>query len=220
MVEPDGLMPTRQFDSVDPATRVALIEAAAAEFSEHGYEAGSLNRIITEAGVSKTKFYRWFDDKADLWRTVVRHLVGRFLTRMAMPAAPMVDPASFWGEVRRQWRLTLAVYAEWPPAAGLVRELARSALVGDGSGALAEAVATIRASLEVLIRVGQHVGAVRTDLPFDLVLALAAGTSDSVDVWLAEHPEVLADPEASDALADDLTDLMRRMATPSTVEAQ
>ncbi|WP_062520629.1 TetR/AcrR family transcriptional regulator [Demequina silvatica] len=49
-----------------PAVRDAIVDAAAAQFAEHGIRAVSADRILAEAGFSKVTFYRHFPTKDDV----------------------------------------------------------------------------------------------------------------------------------------------------------
>lgn len=51
--------------------RDALIGAALDEFSEHGYDAVSLNRILSAAGMSKGQMYHHFANKEALYLALV-----------------------------------------------------------------------------------------------------------------------------------------------------
>lgn len=48
-------------------TAEKLIAAAAAEFNEHGYSGTDTNRIARRAGFAPQTFYRWFEDKIDVF---------------------------------------------------------------------------------------------------------------------------------------------------------
>lgn len=54
----------------DAATR--LLQAATAEFVEHGYEGTSTNRISERAGFAPQTFYRWYKDKLDIFVAVYK----------------------------------------------------------------------------------------------------------------------------------------------------
>lgn len=53
-----------------PDTRANLIEAAIAEFDEHGFEATNSNRIARRAGYAPQTFYRHFADKTAIFLAV------------------------------------------------------------------------------------------------------------------------------------------------------
>ncbi|MGZ6778418.1 MAG: TetR/AcrR family transcriptional regulator, partial [Mycobacterium sp.] len=60
-------MPTVTWARVDPSRRAAVIAAAEAEFSAHGFSRGSLNVIARRAGVAKGSLFQYFADKRDLY---------------------------------------------------------------------------------------------------------------------------------------------------------
>ena len=53
-----------------------LIEAALNEFSTHSYENASLNKIIKKAGISKGLFYYHFEDKKELYSSILKIAAG------------------------------------------------------------------------------------------------------------------------------------------------
>ncbi|HHO50126.1 MAG TPA: TetR/AcrR family transcriptional regulator, partial [Deltaproteobacteria bacterium] len=193
-------MPTKRFRGLEEERQQQLLVAAAAEFSAHGYQAASFNRIIERAGVSKGAMYYYFEDKADLYATVVRDAVAR-LVEVSTPVGEATDPASFWLEIREMVRATLEQYRIDPYLAGLVRSLTRDGLP-------VAPVEEIRAMSSVwftqMMQLGQSLGAVRHDLPVDLMLAIAIGASEGFDVWLADRIGELTD-EALDELAETVT---------------
>lgn len=54
-------------------TRARLLDAAAAEFADRGFGGASLDRIAERAGFSRGAVYSNFDDKADLFVSVLDH---------------------------------------------------------------------------------------------------------------------------------------------------
>ena len=52
-------------------TRLAILDAAAAEFDEHGYEGARLERIVERTGATKGAVYFHFRSKLDIARALV-----------------------------------------------------------------------------------------------------------------------------------------------------
>lgn len=55
----------------DPAKRNQILDGAKRCFMSLGFEAASMNEITTEAGVSKGTIYVYFEDKEDLFKSLI-----------------------------------------------------------------------------------------------------------------------------------------------------
>ena len=64
-------MPKDTFLNLHEEKRDFIEEAALDEFSEHGYEASSINRIVDAARIAKGSFYQYFEDKGDLFKHIL-----------------------------------------------------------------------------------------------------------------------------------------------------
>ena len=93
------VVPRPRFAKLDPEKRRAILDAAMEEFASSGYERASYNRIIERAGVSKGAMYYYFDDKEDLFTTVVQQVMelamGQFTEFPAFESA-----TEFWNATR------------------------------------------------------------------------------------------------------------------------
>jgi len=57
----------RPRQSREETTAERLLQAAASEFNEHGFGGTDTNRIARRAGFAPQTFYRWFQDKVDIF---------------------------------------------------------------------------------------------------------------------------------------------------------
>jgi AcrR family transcriptional regulator len=75
---PDHAMPVPETRRTrDPeATRLAILEAATAEFSAHGYAGGRVDDIAARTATSKRMIYYYFGGKAQLYAAVLEQLYG------------------------------------------------------------------------------------------------------------------------------------------------
>lgn len=64
-------MPKQTFLNLPQEKRTAIINASVDEFAAYGFEAASINRIVANSGISKGSFYQYFEDKADVFKTLV-----------------------------------------------------------------------------------------------------------------------------------------------------
>jgi AcrR family transcriptional regulator len=86
------MRPLRSRRSPEP-TSERLLEAATAEFNEHGFGGTDTNRIARRAGFAPQTFYRWFEDKLDVfikiydrWRRDELATLSRLLAENASDA--------------------------------------------------------------------------------------------------------------------------------------
>jgi AcrR family transcriptional regulator len=206
-------MPLTRFEKLDPQRRERLVTAAAREFAFEGYEAASLGRIAEEAGVSKPSLYYYFEDKADLYATIVREAWRRLSPqghvdlqsldgRSFWPALEAFHLASFERSRREPWLLAVWKQAYHPPPSGIA------------AGAVADVFEGGRSFLKSLLRRGQELGVVRRDLPEELLIAVFTGADDAADHWLVDHWDRLG-PEEVERLSRRVFETMRRLLAPS-----
>lgn len=208
-------MPRQRFHKLSKEKRNAILTAAAEAFAEHGYETASQNRIIAEAGISKGAFYYYFDDKEDLYATVLASALGRLLQRVGAPhAVGSVD--DYWQQCLQIYRRSLHFWQEEPTSAALVRRLD----LGDAPSI--KALANLRQQIDgfwrQFVTIGQNIGAVRADLPLDLLVRILDGATSAIDVWVAERVSELS-VEKLDELANTLVIMLRRMSAPDPMPA-
>jgi AcrR family transcriptional regulator len=198
-----------RFEKLDPDKRAAILRHAAEEFAEHGFDNASYNRIIERCGLSKGAIYYYFDDKEDLYCTVLEDKVRRIIIDVGR-VEETESAGAYWREVEAWYGRSLRLFQKDPTAIALLRGLLR---VGEKSGALGHLRAAGRAWMDDVIARGQSLGAVRDDLPEGLLEHVFMGLEEAIDRWLADR---IGDLEAAeiDRLSRTLTDLFRRLAKP------
>lgn len=65
--------PAKQGRPTDDAKRLAIIEAAASSFFDHGFAATAIEQVAADAGVSKVTVYNQFGTKRALFGAAVEH---------------------------------------------------------------------------------------------------------------------------------------------------
>lgn len=65
------------FDNIPPEKRCRIIETATMEFAKKGYHDASISNIASKSGVSVGSIYKYFDNKQDLFLTIVDHSISR-----------------------------------------------------------------------------------------------------------------------------------------------
>jgi AcrR family transcriptional regulator len=74
-------------------TRRRILKAAFAEFYRNGFQGGSLNRIVEEAGTTKGALFHHFEGKNDLGYAVVEEVIQPHIKALWFdPLADSIDP--------------------------------------------------------------------------------------------------------------------------------
>ncbi|HTL42203.1 MAG TPA: TetR/AcrR family transcriptional regulator [Pseudolysinimonas sp.] len=205
-------MPRPRFDKLTAGQQAAILEAAAAEFAAHGYAGASLNRIIDAAKISKGSMYYYFDDKEDLYAHVLRReIVGLVERTGPVPVPDTPDPEEFWRVLTEAYLGLLRVMRDSPRTATLLRGWL-SAAPGPGlDAAQHDAEREVLPWIAQTLAAGRRAGAVRDDLPDGLLIALAMGIGQAIDVWLITQPP---DDAELPQIVNQMMDLMRRALAP------
>ncbi|MCY6370982.1 TetR/AcrR family transcriptional regulator [Clostridium ganghwense] len=70
-------MPKQTFLNLPIERQKEIIDISLKEFSDHNFETASMNKIITEIGVAKGSFYRYFENKKDLYLFLLEHALNK-----------------------------------------------------------------------------------------------------------------------------------------------
>ncbi len=61
------------FKKVSEEKRSRILDVAIVEFAEHGFESANINSIANEAGISVGSIYKYFENKEDLFLTIIHY---------------------------------------------------------------------------------------------------------------------------------------------------
>jgi AcrR family transcriptional regulator len=201
-----------RFRNLDRDTRHRILETAAEEFAARGFEGTSLNRLIDGLGISKGSFYYYFDDKADLFTTVVDYAWATVLPVERLDLAQF-GADSFWPALQSLMREARARVHDNPWLVGFTRLMYDPPESISVREALAEKFAEVRQWQAGLIRRGQDVGAVRSDMPPELLQAMLAGADEAGDRWFVDNWNRLEEAEI-ERLFEEVFAIYRRMLEP------
>jgi AcrR family transcriptional regulator len=200
-----------RFAKLPSAQQQAILSAALDEFAAHGFHDASLNRVIDAAGISKGSMYYYFDSKEDLYTHVTRVELGRLFEAVGPFSIPTeTEPDTFWSTLEDYYLRLMTALSDSPQLAALIR-----GWLAASSSALQQAQQELEQSvmpwLESALAAGQQVGAVRADLPSDLLIAVVVGMGQAMDTWLVtQQPDADALPQ----LVRVLVGMIRRAMKP------
>jgi AcrR family transcriptional regulator len=202
----------RRFEQLPVERQREILRIAALEFAKHGFHGTSYNRLLERAGIGKSSAYYYFEDKQDLFLTIVARCYEEFFQVVQQLPLP-TSANAFWAYVEELHLRGLEFMQVDPTAAAVMQafSLERSQLDLLRSPKLLQ---TLEGSYARLIQAGQALGVVRTDLPMELILASSTALSAACDQWFVQHAKA-AKPAELRRIAHDFADLSRRLLQPA-----
>lgn len=203
-------MVRKRFEGLDAERRERILDAAAEQFSDRGYDGASINRIIEEAGISKGALYYYFDDKEDLFATVMEQASLLVMDGMGMPPADDLTAETFWNTFRDLMRRSVDYLKANERYVRLVRTFLQLRIKTPSSPATQRILDAGRSQVRTILARGQQLEVVRTDLPLALLVEVALAVDEAGSRWRLEHWNEFSDDERV-AHADAQIDLIRDM---------
>lgn len=214
-------MPTERFKRLSRERQKQIIAVAAAEFAEHGYEGSSLNRIIQLLGSSKGALYYYFNSKEDLFVHTINTLMNSF-TGDPNVTAKLCNRDTFWEDTLAFSNDMLNRLADEPQLQTLYRQVLGLRHHPTLAEPLTETFLYIEQWHRRFLQAGQACGAIRTDLPFDLLVAMTSALDTAVDQWTMEQLASMNSREEMQRLLSpmgtQIVGILKRMLTSEFVE--
>ncbi|QSQ16063.1 TetR/AcrR family transcriptional regulator [Myxococcus landrumensis] len=164
-------MPLPRFLRLPKERQREILAIARAHFARDGIEGASYNQIISDAGISKTAAYQYFDGKDDLAATVLAEVKARVLGVLGTWEAA-TSARAFWERLRLS-------------SARLVDHLAKNpedlALLGAAPGGAPDEVGL--AWFEAVVDDGLRLGVIRNDVDRALLLGVTRAFFQAADAW-------------------------------------
>jgi len=193
--EKDCAVGRKRLDNQDSDRQRALFEAAAEEFAAKGFDAASLNRILDKSGMSKSSLYYYFDDKADLFTTLIERSLATLFGQIGAFDIDLLTAETFWSEIERHYQKAVAVVSgnDWLVRFGaLFYELRGNAKRGAPTGRLFDIVGRW---VKSIIERGQALRVVRADLPEPMLVEMTMALFETLDRWVVANWQDLSAAE-------------------------
>ena len=186
-LQPQITMARNRFDNLEPEKQEAILRAAGEEFAEKGFESASINQIILRSGMSKGSVYYYFEDKADLFATVLERSTQRIMDEVGWFSLEVLAADEFWDALLELTRRSVALVRRDDWWIRLGRAFHRLRHEGGGQPAVARLHELGRGWWRGIIDRGQLLGLIRTDLPLELLVEITMGADEGGDRWMMEH---------------------------------
>lgn len=174
----------------DPNTRIELLRAAEAVFTQHGLAAAKVEDITGRAGVSKGAFYLHFESKEDCFRQIAEAFVARLANCVEPPPERPEDGPQTDAERLANWhRHDVSVLEFCWENRGLLRMLLDGANGREWSYLIDSFAERTRRNVEGWVAHGVASGAYREGLDVSVVAALVSGGYDRLARELIRSPQ-------------------------------
>ncbi|MBS0248977.1 MAG: TetR/AcrR family transcriptional regulator [Proteobacteria bacterium] len=178
---------SRRLEKLDAERQRRLFESAAAEFAAHGFDGASLNRILEKSGMSKSSLYYYFDDKADLFTTLIERSMAVLFKEIGGFDPDVLTTDTFWSTFEELYRRAIAVIDKngWlVQFGGMFYRLRGDPKQGSATGRIFQAA---RNWVTLIVERGQALGVVRSDLPQSLLIDSTMSLLETLDRWVVAH---------------------------------
>ena len=186
-VEPTGPMPLARFESLDESLKTRILDVSKQEFATHGYEEASYNKIIQKIGISKGSMYYYFENKEDLFITcLIDELRSTGMTIFEPREVSKLDDREvYWNSIQelmsKRWKDSL----QHPRLMALIHQ---AASLGSEHPILRKLNSEVEGlteynDLNVILDHGVRIGAIRSDVPFDVLTRM----STEHKIWLLQE---------------------------------
>ena len=180
-------MVRKRFLELAPARQEKIFDAAAEEFSSRGYEAASVNRIIDHAGISKGSLYYYFDDKEDLFATVIERAFNRLKDGAGFVSPDELTADTFWNNFRDLMRRSVDFFQRNEWYVRLARSYHQLRATAPTSPATQRVLELGRDYIRTILERGQELGVVRRDLPLELLVEVTMAVDEASSRWRMQH---------------------------------
>ena len=203
-------MPTKRFDNIDPSRKKKILDAARAEFIRSGYDGASLNDIIREAEISKGSLYYYFEDKVDVFITVLTEVMKEIQQQVGgIILGEFSD--DFWIDIENYIKKTIQFSLENPGIIHLARGLESILATDPHNKSINEFFNSAKSITADILKRGQDMGEVRRDIPLEMLTAIIYNLGETMDYWVFDHWETFTHEEV-EKIHIIYTDIFRRIA--------
>ena len=206
-------MSKKRFENLPAERKARLFDSAAEEFAAHGYEGASLNRILRKSGMSKSSLYYYFDDKSDLFVSLVERSIGFLMRELGDFEPEALSAADYWPEIEARARAAAEVMNRNTWYVKLARMVIRMRGGPRGHARTARLYRAVERFVARTIRHGQGLGVVRGDLPLPLLVHSAMALGEALDTWLVGHWDEMSPGERLEMVSTNVN-LIRRLLVP------
>ncbi len=193
--------------------RARLFHVSSGEFAANGFSQASLNRIISQVGMSKSSFYHYFSNKADLFEQTFHTVLGPIIELQQEIVIDALTAETLWPTLMGLAGKAMGLVDASPDMIIAGRMFYSCYEDREGRVLTQGILEEFTDWIAKLLRRGQELGLFRDDLPESLLLDMLVALGMSMDRWMLENWDNLTDKERL-ALSQTSFDLVLRILNP------
>lgn len=175
--------------------RAVLFRVASVEFAANGFTKASLNRIIAELNMSKSSFYHYFKNKADLFEQTLLNVISPLFAKRHSLEMEGLTSESYWHRIQMLTLELNEMVSASPEMVSVGRMIYRSMESPNERILVAKYIADLNTWIVALLKRGQSLGQVRADLPESFLIETVMALAMSIDRWMLAHWADFSDAE-------------------------
>jgi|LGVF01.2.fsa_nt_gb AcrR family transcriptional regulator len=179
-------MPNTRFNKLDKEKQNLIIRTALEEFSAKNFDQASINQISKKAGLSAGNLYYYFENKEDLYMTVVDYVVNQLKLELSGYSESLTQGA-FW-DIIKEWLLKRVMISINDKAIGnFFNKLFEYNTSGDINSVEKRVNEKVRSEFRTIFDIGISKGAIRNDLPMDFLFTLHLNLVITTNKWISAN---------------------------------
>lgn len=179
-------MPHSRFYKLEPEKSNLIIRTALEEFSAKDFDKASINQISKNAGLSAGNLYYYFENKEDLYMTVVEHVMKEMNMDLTESSSTLtVD--TFWESIKLGVLKRLEVSIRDREVGFFINRLFEYDTSKEINTIEQKFKEKLRDELRVIFNMGVKIGAIRSDLPTDFLFNIHLNLVLTTNRWIASN---------------------------------
>lgn len=174
-------MPYKRFHQLNEEKKSLIIETAIDEFLEKSFKVASINQISKRAGLSAGALYYYFEDKEDLFYTVLEHTAGA-LWGLFEDLNTLFDEYGYWDGIETIVMKRLELTRNQPKYLKLLERVLITTDEVEMKGQK-----KLMSGLRNIFEYGYENGHIRTDMPKEFLFAIHFNLTLTINQWMIKE---------------------------------
>lgn len=175
-----------RFYKLESEKKNLIIRTALEEFSTRDFDQASINQISKKAGLSAGNLYYYFENKEDLYMTVVEYVMKELSLELG-EFSNMLFEGSFWENIKLWVLKRLKISLRDKEVGYFINKLFEYDTSKEMNAIELKFKEKIRNEFRELFNIGVEKGAIRSDLALDFLFNIHLNLVLTTNQWIAAN---------------------------------